>query len=146
MKRRGPNVRFMSLVVEQPSGCWHWNGGLNSCGYGLAFYAGRSLGAHRMAWELFRGPIPAGLEIDHLCRVPRCVNPLHLEPVTHRENMRRNPDTTAAVNARKTHCKAGHPFTPENTRVQPGRDGAPWRACRACINAAKKQRRLRAAA
>lgn len=72
--------------------CWRWTAAKNTPGYGQ-IRRGRAseplLFAHRVAWELFNGPIPAGMEIDHLCRVKHCVNPAHLEPVTHSENNRR---------------------------------------------------------
>lgn len=89
--------------------------------------------AHRMAYEELVGPIADGLQIDHLCRVRCCVNPAHLEPVTQAENIRRGVSPTAA-NRRKTHCKHGHEFTTENTRLVP--EG---RICRRC-DVAKTQR------
>lgn len=90
---------------EPNSGCWIWFGNTAE-GYG--YIAGR--GAHRIAYELYRGPIPAGLQIDHLCRVRSCVNPAHMEPVTIRENLRRG-QTIAAANAAKERCPKGHEFT-----------------------------------
>lgn len=96
--------------------CWEWTGRIDKFGYGRQHYAL----AHRHVYEKRVGPIPTGLELDHLCMNTRCVNPAHLEPVTRRENMRRR---TALV----THCKNGHPFDEENTRVTARR-----RFCRAC--------------
>lgn len=133
---RIPNARFMAQIVEQDDGCWLWMGPRqrkNGVQYGCTRYAGRNEAAHRVAWRLFRGPIPAGLQIDHLCRVTRCVNPLHLEPVTQRENILRGVGL-AAVNARKTECIRGHQFTPENTIVHCGGK----RACRTCVYAGRK--------
>jgi hypothetical protein len=89
-----------------------------------------------VAYELAIGPIPEGLTIDHLCRNRGCVNPAHLEAVTNRTNLLRG-DGIAALNARKTHCKRGHEFTPENTYVW--REGT--RACRACHTAQEQARR-----
>ena len=80
-----------------------------------------------MAYELFIGPIPDGLTIDHLCRNPNCVNPTHLEPVTMWENLMRG-DTLTARKAAQTHCVHGHEFTPENTYVKA--NGC--RLCKAC--------------
>lgn len=84
--------RFMSHVSPEPnSGCWLWTASGGSGGYG-SFSIGRAranLMAHRVSYEMFRGPIPEGLHIDHLCRVRCCVNPAHLEPVTPRENVNR---------------------------------------------------------
>jgi hypothetical protein len=136
---RIPNVRFMAQVEQQDDGCWIWMGPRvrtpSGAQYGSTTYGGRTIAAHRVAWMLFRGPVPPGLELDHLCRVTRCCNPLHLEPVTHRENVRRGMGE-AGVNARKTHCIRGHEFTPENTIVQCGGK----RACRACVNERRRER------
>lgn len=115
------------------SDCWVWAGEITLAGYGRIRRSrgrrkpGESMYAHRLAYEMFVGPIPEGLVIDHLCRNRACVNPAHLEPVTHVENVMRGVGV-AAVNARKTHCKNGHEFTPENTYVRPGGD----RLCRTC--------------
>jgi hypothetical protein len=90
----GIRARFWARVEKRPDGCWIWTGVINHNGYGRYTYArpdGRSLAsrAHRIAYELLVGPIPDGLQLDHLCRVKACVNPAHLEPVTQDENMRR---------------------------------------------------------
>lgn len=90
--------RFWAKVdIDPPSGCWLWTGAVDEAtGYGR-FWTADGLGyAHRIAHELFVGPIPAGLDIDHLCRVRRCVNPAHLEPVTRRENLLRGETLAAA--------------------------------------------------
>lgn len=104
-----------------------------------AHFAGKSV--HRLAYVRWVGPIPDGLELDHLCRVRSCCRPSHLEAVTHRENTLRSPITPAARNAKKTHCDYGHEFTVENTyRMRAG-----GRSCRACIarrKAAKIAREL----
>lgn len=113
--------------IEIVDGHWLWTGTLQPEGYGRIGKAGRPIGAHRLSYETFVGPIPEGLHIDHLCRIPRCVNPVHLEPVTCAENMHRGT-SPAALNARKTHCPHGHPYDEVNTRRRV--DGS--RACRAC--------------
>ena len=89
---------------------------------------GRVHYAHRIAFQFFRGPIPAGLQIDHLCRVKLCVNPAHLEPVTASENIRRGTGL-AARRAAQTHCKYGHPFDKENTHI----NSRGHRICRTCM-------------
>lgn len=76
-------------VVDPLVGCWVWTAASNGRGYGRIWVDGRPHPAHRVAYEIHVGPIPAGMEIDHLCRNRGCVNPAHLEPVTRRENLRR---------------------------------------------------------
>lgn len=104
--------------------CWLWQGALD---YGYGKYS-RNKRAHRISYELLVGPIPDGLDLDHLCRNRACVNPAHLEPVAHRENVLRG-ESVAAKYARRTHCCRGHELTPENTYFQKGRA---TRHCRAC--------------
>lgn len=122
--------RFFAKV-DMPAAyqaCWPWSASVDRKGYGKFNYAGgRALGAHRYSYATAVGPIPDGMQIDHLCRNPSCVNPLHLEPVTPRENTMRSPIAVTAVHSRKSHCKRGHEFTPENT--QPTANG---RQCRVC--------------
>jgi hypothetical protein len=119
-------ARFMARV-DASGDCWLWTGGrAGYMKYGALRVDGRMTYAHRVAYELFVGPIPEGLQLDHLCSVPHCVNPEHLEPVTARENVLRSRGLTAQ-NARKTHCKYGHPFDERNTHRFRGR-----RYCRTC--------------
>jgi hypothetical protein len=133
--------RFWERVTVTESGCWLWDGYLTDEGYGRL---GRAL-AHRLAWEWLRGPIPPELTIDHLCRVRRCVNPAHLEPVTMQENGRRG-DGFAGRHARQTTCVNGHPFTLENTyNYTQGRWHHGRRMCRACDAARKRRQRASAA-
>lgn len=107
--------------------CWLWLGATNDHDYGQFRTGRRANYAHRWSYEAAVGPIPTGLDLDHLCRVTRCCNPAHLEPVTHRVNSMRGVGL-AAVNARKTHCINGHPFDEENTRV----NDRGHRRCRTC--------------
>ncbi|MFD0772635.1 HNH endonuclease signature motif containing protein [Streptomonospora algeriensis] len=114
-------------IPPGPDACWTWTGALDRGGYGKFFIAGREYIAHRLAYEIVLGPIPGGLCIDHLCRHRACVNPVHLEPVTQRENVLRG-NSPAALHARATHCPEGHPFDETNTYLYP--DGR--RGCRTC--------------
>ena len=75
--------------VDPITGCWVWNRGCFSSGYGALYVGSNNKPAHRIGYELLIGPIPEGLELDHLCRNRPCVNPFHMEPVTHEENVRR---------------------------------------------------------
>lgn len=120
--------RFWSKV-DTSGDCWPWLGSKNPLGYGKFWLDGSLRKAHRVAYEWCVGPIPDGLHIDHLCRNPSCVNPAHLEAVTHRENVLRGIGP-AAKNAIKTHCKNGHEFTPENTYRWEGKPNK--RVCRTC--------------
>lgn len=123
-------ARLMAKTDRTPGGCWLWTARINNRGYGEYSLSGQRKLAHRASYELLVGPIPDGHELDHLCRTPRCVNPAHLEPVTHLENMGRS------VTATKTHCKNGHEFDAENTRLD--RNG--HRRCRACRTIASRNR------
>ena len=119
--------RFMLKVAQGQKGCVFWTAGTTWNGYGLFWVNGRHVYAHRWAYEYFKGPIPDGLQLDHLCRNRSCVNPAHLEPVTQRENLLRG-NTHAATNSAKTHCPKGHEYAGANLYTYP--DGR--RDCRTC--------------
>lgn len=125
-----------------PGGCWLWTGARNHLGYGqiqVSVQAGRR-GAHRVVFELLRGPIPDWSEdLDHLCRNTSCVNPDHLEPVLHKENMMRAPWTAIQFQKSKTHCPYGHEYTESNTYLNP--KGS--RECRTCIKARRQAYKVR---
>lgn len=121
--------RFWAKVREDGD-CWTWTGRLNEDGYGTFKLDGRSVGAHRLAYELMAAEIPPGLEIDHLCRNRACVNPSHLDPVPHAVNVARGAahGTFGRGNARKTHCPQGHVYAGENLMVEK----CGTRRCRTC--------------
>lgn len=111
-----PAERVFARCVRGPNDCIVYTGALSVGGYGKIRVDGKHKYAHRVVYEELVGPIPEGLQIDHLCRVRACCNHLHLEAVTQRENIMRGVGPTA-VNATKTHCAHGHEFSPENTRL-----------------------------
>lgn len=119
--------------------CWIWQNALNKDGYGR-FYVGpncepRQVFAHRWAYELKYGPIPKELEMDHLCRVASCVNPDHLEAITHQENIKRGDHVTNNANSRKTHCIHGHSLSGRNLKYWYSLSKLKFeRYCQACQN------------
>lgn len=114
------------IKIELENDCWHYTGTKYPAGYGKVFKKNKTLLAHRASYEIFVGPIPSGLTIDHLCRNRSCINPKHLEPVTMRENTLRG-NTLPGINARKTQCKNGHSFDGVDKKT-----GA--RKCSICIH------------
>ena len=123
--------------VKKGLGCWEWTACKDSCGYGQFSLNGSNNGAHRVSWEWANGKIPEGLQIDHLCRNPGCVNPKHLEPVTCKENTRRGTNH----NRDKTYCNHGHEFTKKNTYIRKRSQGG--RTCRICNRDGKLRFNLR---
>ena len=132
-------TKIKRQISIAPTGCWHWIGYLDRSGYGRTHHGGKQCSTHRLSYISFRGAIPEGLCLDHLCRNPRCCNPHHLEAVTPKENTLRGI-SFSAVNARKTHCIHGHSLALQNVY----RQGGKRRQCRKCNLAAVtryKQRR-----
>lgn len=129
------------VSVDADTGCWVWSGCATKPGpdgYGLIRIGGKlgkTLLTHRVAYELLVGPIPEGLDLDHLCRVRRCCNPEHLEPVTRAENCRRGAlhGTYGRAERAKTHCPQGHPYSGDNVTYRPSKPNA--RHCRTCDRA-----------
>lgn len=135
------------MKIDAETGCWLWQGASRN-NYGTIWVDGRCLTSHRVAYELLVGPVPDGMDVDHVChsedltcqggatcRHRLCFNPDHLEPVTRRENAHRGRGLHG-----QTHCKYGHELTPENTyAIMEGR----WvrRRCRICESARRLRRR-----
>lgn len=120
--------RFWAKVNKTDT-CWLWTGAMVPQGYGQAGADGKTWRAHRLAWLITHGELPPKpLVFDHVCRIRNCVNPSHLEAVSTRENVLRGVGHTAQ-NARKTHCKNGHEYTAENTRLYGPHH---YRCCRSC--------------
>lgn len=139
---RGISVleRLLSKVsVPVSGGCWLWEGARTNSGYGALWDGKRMMLAHRLSYEMSKGAIPAGLSIDHLCRVRHCVNPEHLGAVTHSENCKRGE--TGVHNKLKTHCPRGHPYSGENLIVRTYGKKVEYRECRECVKLSKIKRR-----
>lgn len=135
--RPEPQIRFWSKVNKDTDhACWIWKAGVNNKGYGQFWFEGKLIYAHRVAYELTKGPIPEGLTIDHLCRNRVCVNPDHMEPVTNGENVLRGVGPSA-INSRKTLCPRGHPLFGKDLYVYPNGK----RTCRACARIRDSNRR-----
>lgn len=112
---------------KNKSGCWEWAGYVGKHGYGQVTIKGKSFKAHRLSYLLHKGELTSGLEIDHLCRNRKCINPQHLEEVTKKENQRRGL-SVSGKNFRKKECANGHLFSEMNTYIRP--DGG--RSCKIC--------------
>jgi hypothetical protein len=124
------------IQMDAETGCWLWTGTVGRYGYGNS---GRQ-DSHRLVYERLVGPVPAGLQLDHLCRVRRCVNPGHLEPVTRLENVRRSPHCPG----NRATCVHGHPYTETNTRlVRMPHLTNPIRVCKTCVSAASRRAYLK---
>lgn len=126
MQRIRSRVTVTAMGYGSP--CWISNRADNMGGYTKIGIFNVTYLVHRLAYELTYGDVPHGLVIDHLCRNRACCNPAHLEAVTHRTNLVRG-DTFAASQVAQTHCRAGHPFTADNTYRRSDRTG---RLCRTC--------------
>ena len=126
--------RFWSKV-QKTDGCWIWTGGQGH-GYGrFSVACHQTISAHRYAYQTLVAEVAPGKEVDHICKNRACVNPGHLEVVTHKENLLRADTGFAAVNKRKTHCPSGHPYSEENTHLR----GGNWRVCKICRRDSRKR-------
>jgi hypothetical protein len=137
---RVTNLRELFAKVDVvPGGCWTWTGGLQE-GYGIckALRPGGSRLVYKQVYEMLVKTVPEDLQLDHLCRNRACCNPAHLDPVPQKVNILRG-EGACAQHARKTHCKRGHEFTPENT----GKASNNGRYCIICSRAAAKRQRAR---
>ena len=136
-----PIDKFVSRIHPldrcDPNICWRWMGTITNRGYGQFWFieAGKVLQAHRLAYELFVGPIPPGMCVCHTCDNPSCVNPAHLWPGTYADNNRDRDTKGRNGRSRRTHCPHGHPYDEPNTRIKGGK----WRDCKICDSTRHKE-------
>lgn len=137
--------RFKTKYIKHGD-CWIWIGSFNGKkGYGKMLLRGKLELAHRISYSWYRGHIPTGMTIDHMCNNKACVNPEHLEVATQKDNNLRGNSLTAK-NKRKTHCARGHEFTEDNVKIIIRRTST-RRVCKKChrqnVRATKRRRRER---
>lgn len=126
------NPRALARVlkhVRYEDDCWIWTGATNPSGYAVGTSNSQLVYIHRLTHWIVRGPVESGFVLDHLCRNPSCVNPMHTEAVSTAENTRRG------ATAQKTHCPSGHPYDEANTRRWTDKFGYTRRYCITCMNA-----------
>lgn len=135
------SVRLLNMVIPEPnSGCWLWIGSLKKGGYGQIGGFNKSgkrtmLSAHKASYLAFNGDVPDGLIVRHTCDNRICVNPDHLVVGTQKDNFNDMVERGRAYWGHQTHCKNGHEFTPENTRIRP--EGS--RRCIICARLGSKR-------
>lgn len=113
-------IEISTTLFYKGDPCWIWIAGKDKDGYGLGKFQQKQHRIHRLLYQVFVEPIPRALECDHLCRVRHCVNPIHIEPVTPRENQSRSPISITTINTQKTHCIRGHLLGGDNVYPSTG--------------------------
>lgn len=138
--------RILAHIGVDENGCWLWQANKDTKGYGQMTIGSRTDGsrrnamAYRVAYEVFKGEIPAGLHLDHLCRVHACVNPNHLEPVTPKENNHRGNPAWKQAKA-KTHCLRGHELSGKDVYTYTSSQGTMRRKCAVCHRTAQNAKK-----
>ncbi len=130
MSKPGPKPKPLLARVVKTNTCWLWTGYVARDGYGRYWAGDKPVVAHRAVYGVLVGEVPAGKQLDHLCRNRTCVNPTHLEPVTQRENILRGSGL-AANNSKKTNCPLGHEYSGTNSRGN--------RVCNKCMTIASNK-------
>lgn len=130
-------ARFWSKVnMLNVNGCWLWTGTVTDQGYGCLSIGGKKIRAHRLAYRLCVGYIPAPLTVDHKCNIRLCVNPSHMEIKTASENASRawkiNPNHGGKGCPKKTHCRRGHPYQEAHRIPSPSGGWKNW--CKTCAH------------
>ena len=140
-KKSTPLFADFLLAQAGKEGCWEWygsrRGGRHGKWYSGVTVSGKQWYAHRLTYAIYNGDLVDGLQIDHLCRNTRCVNPSHLEQVEGIENWKRGESVTR-MKQLQTHCRNGHEFTPENTYIHRRKGRKNARDCRTCVLIAQK--------
>lgn len=132
-----------TVSIIQITGCWMWMGAMSVAGYGRIRWRGVWRAAHRVFYEMYKGPIPEGMQVDHVCKLPACVNPDHLDACSPVENNLRS-SSPSARNAKKTACLRGHAFDAANTIITMSHVGNRiHRACRECRRNNDRARRAK---
>jgi hypothetical protein len=132
-------ARIQSHAQRNADGCLIWVGCTTRDGYGGMSLDGRKVGAHRLAYAVFNGPIPSGVQVCHSCDVRACIEPTHLWLGTNSDNQRDAVDKGRHGQSIKEYCSSGHPFDDENTYLRQAR-GRRHRQCRACNREAQRRR------
>ena len=132
-------MKIFSKTKMTASGCMEWQGSRHYFGYGWIRIAGKTVTTHRAVWEGVVGPIPPELVVAHKCDNPSCVRPTHLELITAAQNHRDKVTRGRDPNASKTHCKRGHPLTPDNVRIH--KTSRQCKTCKTAYDAARPARR-----
>lgn len=138
-KYKSVEERFWAHV-HKTEGCWNWTAAVRGAGYGAFLVNQKNYGAHRFSYLLTKGEIPKGLCVLHACDNRRCVNPAHLSLGTNKDNTADMISKGRGKEQKKTHCKNGHAFTPENTFITPRPNRpSPERVCLICVKERKRK-------